>query len=81
MSPVAVGGIIYNNYGFVNNYNNYGFVNNESNPSKMGTLDPNIQEYGSYAVTIIYCEVPLRTWTCGIVIYSLIPPSNMELDM
>ena len=56
MSPVAVGGIIYNNYGF---------VNNESNPSKMGTLDPNIQEYGSYAVTIIYCEVPLRTWTCG----------------
>ena len=27
----------------------------------MGTLDTNIQEYGSYAVTIIYCEVPLRT--------------------
>ena len=26
--------------------------------------DPNIQEYGSYAVTIIYCEVPQRTWMC-----------------
>ena len=71
MSPVAVGGIIYNNYGFVNNYNNYGFVNNESNPSEKGTLDPNIQ-----GVLFIYCilesSIPIFTWIAFVVYESIV---------